>query len=211
MMSQMKKQMVSRVDKIPYIGMDNMSEIFMFCGARDRRTFTFISSETSVIYSKKSEKASLNAITSIVAQRMANWILPNVSSKKVTWEECMPPIFTGRKNQITEYVHYQAVQQMKTAGVMDQLSYAQTVQKAENDDLCCRMGSLSTILMLSTSLTEDGLPKSPYEVLDCVSGEFSPGVVDSKIEEGVSTLVDIGMGITCGDGTFLPIAYVMDW
>jgi hypothetical protein len=202
----MKKQMVSyTTDKLPCIGMDNLSEIFMFCGARERRNFTLVSSETSKIHHSRSEEASLNALTVLVVDRLTKWILPNVSSKKATWEDCMPPIYSGRRRQVGDYIHYQMTHQMKTAGVTDacenESEFAGEVIVQE-DDLCARMGSLSTIL-INICFCD-----TPYESLICLGEDYSPGVVDECFETELYTLVDIGMCITTGNGTFLPLANV---
>lgn len=202
----MKKQMVSHPSvKLPSLSMDCMSNIFMFSGARERRTFTFVSSETSMIHSKNAEKASLAALTAIVVHRLVNWELPEVSSKTATWEECMPPIYKGRRNQVGNYIHYQMSHQMKTAGVVAACENESEWAGEEivwDDDLCMKMGSLSAIL------TNICFCNTPYEALTCLSADYSPGVVDEDFDNGGKTLVGIGMGVTTGNGTFLPLANV---
>lgn len=90
----------------------------MFCNVRGRRTFPVVSKETGVIYSRKAKDASMNALLStLVLKRRDDWKLPLVSSKTATWEECMPPIYTGRKMQVRTYISYQAFFQRNTAGV----------------------------------------------------------------------------------------------
>ena len=206
MMPPAKKQMISStMNKIPSIGMDNLSEIFLFCGARERRTFTFISSETSKIYFNNAEEASLNAFTSMVLKRRDNWLLPTMSSKNDTWEECMPPIYKGRSRQIVNYIHYQMTHQMKTAGVVNKIDNENEWAAEEivyDDELCARMGTLSTIL--SNTCFYD----TPYEAFVCISSDNSPEIVDTYFEIGEHTLIDIGISIRTGNGTLLPLGNV---
>lgn len=165
--------------------------------------FPVVSKETGVIYSRKAKDASMNALSTLVLKRRDDWKLPLVSYKTATtWEECMPPIYTGRKAQVRGYIFYQAFFQRDTAGV-DALETEDEEAAADfilENALFARIGVLRVLQLMAMFYHH-----TPYESFLFLASEDSTEVVEKGFEDGEHTLVDIGMHVTCEDGTLFPL------
>lgn len=169
--------------------------------ANERRALSQVSVTANKFYMDNAEDMSLRALTRIVRKRKESWVLNPKISRDMTWEECMPPMMKGRKNQLFAYIRYQC----------ENLTKLNNMRGGDGDeDIIERDNLVARIMTLYAMMNLMVLGRNVYTVLLDCSMEMCRGTVDQFIENESGTIVDIGINIYCNDDyEYLPFDYIL--
>jgi len=79
-----------------------------FCSIRVRKNMSITCKELKKEYiGGVAAICAKGAIAQIVRQRVSDWKLPVIMAKNTKYSDCLPPIFSTRREQVQDYLYYQ--------------------------------------------------------------------------------------------------------
>ena len=209
-----KRMRNADVKPLMVMNVDIFSNVLEFCRPRERRVISTVSVDGNSIYKKNAERLSLHEMSALVRTRRGLWSLPVMDSKTVTWDQCLPGIAKGRTKQFIKYLMYQCRNMLKKKEEVSPDIDWYDDDEVWDDEHFARIMTLHGITEIMLAMDDvsqvnfDFPVGVVYRSLHEVSMEYCYGLLDSFFDYGEGNIVDLGMKITCGDGSHLPLSII---